>query len=142
MYSQKYKLKFLIVTTLAFVGLLTAVALVSHSSQSALASTQCGKGATVVHTSIDLGCRGEDNAGSDVNPILDMLYAFTRFLTAGVGIVIVGSVVVGGLQYTTAQGEPQKQAAARGRVISALGALVLFLFTFALLQWLIPGGLF
>jgi hypothetical protein len=99
------------------------------------AGTTCG-GDNAVKTGIDLGCRAQGN------PVNDLLFAAVRFLTAGVGVVIVAAVIVGGIQYITSQGEPQKQAAARMRVISAGLALLLFLFTFALLQWLVPGKLF
>lgn len=96
----------------------------------------CGDGDTAVGTTVDLGCEGRGNG------INDLLFAIIRFLVAGVGVVVIASVIVGGVQYSLAQGDPQKISAARGRVISALGALLLYLFIFALMQWLVPGGVF
>ncbi len=105
-----------------------------HDTQGA--GGTCGSGDTAVGTTVDLGCKGKGNG------IDDLLFAIIRFLVAGVGVVVIASVIVGGIQYSLAQGEPQKIAAARGRVISALGALLLYLFIFALMQWLVPGGVF
>jgi hypothetical protein len=100
-------------------------------------SNKCGgNGNDSVNTTINLGCKGTGN------PINDLLFAVIRFMITGVGIVIVAVVIVAGLQYSTAQGEPQKQAAARMRIVNALLALLLYLFTFAILQWLVPGGVF
>lgn len=107
---------------------------------------QCGNsqvaGGTTVYTTIDLGCRGVTGNSLYANPIYDVLFAAIRFLTAGVGIVIVAVVIVAGIQYITASGEPPKQAAAKMRIINALLALLLFMFTFAIIQFLVPGGLF
>ncbi len=76
------------------------------------------------------------------NPIFQLLLTFINFLTAGVGLVVTTLVVVGGLQYMTAGGNPQKTQAAIMRISNALIGLVLYIFMFAILQWLIPGGLF
>ena len=133
MSSSKYKLLLLSNLFAVLVMLFGGLAAVLPQAYAAT----CGG----VTTSIDYGCSSQTSSG-DKNPIVLLLYAVVRFLTAGAGIVIVGSLVVGGIQYTTSQGDPQAQAKARGRVISALGALLLFIFTFALLQWLVPGGVF
>ncbi len=89
-----------------------------------------------VTTSIDLGCSTQGN------PILDLLFGIVKFLSDGVGIVVVASVVLAGVQYTTARSDPQAVNAAVTRLQSSLIALAIFIFGWALLQWLIPGGLF
>jgi hypothetical protein len=63
-------------------------------------------------------------------------------MSFGVGIVVVALIIVGGIQYITSGGVPQRIEAARKRIINAITALVLFIFMYALLQWLIPGGIF
>ena len=108
-------------------------------AQPVYAAGTCGEAKDerpAVTTSIDFGCKG------DGNPINDMLFAVLRFLITGVGIVVVAMVIVGGIQYTFSQGEPQNQAKARQRIMAALSALLLYVFTFAILQWLVPGGVF
>jgi hypothetical protein len=77
--------------------------------------------------------QGCDLVAEYVNPTID-------FLAAGVGIVAVIMVVIGGIQYTTSQDDPQKVAAAKSRIINALFALLIFAFMWSLLQWLVPGG--
>lgn len=74
--------------------------------------------------------------------ITSYIRLFTNGLSALVGIVIVVMVVVGGIQYSMARDNPQAVAAARQKIINAVLALLLFVFMFAFLQWIIPGGLF
>lgn len=99
------------------------------------AGTTCGSGDTAVQVSIDLGCK---NAG---NGIVDLVFAIIRFLTVGVGLVIVGSMVVAGIQYTSSRGDPQATARAIERIRNNLIALLLFIFAFAILNWVVPGTL-
>ncbi|HVO86168.1 MAG TPA: pilin [Candidatus Binatia bacterium] len=82
------------------------------------------------------------NALSDKNPIGQKLNEIVNFLSAGVGIVVVASVIVGGIQYSIAGDNPARVTAAKKRVIDALIALLIFMFIFAFVQWLIPGGIF
>lgn len=65
-----------------------------------------------------------------------------QLFSALVGIVIVISIVIGGIQYASSAGDPQAAAAAKGRIRNAIIALLAFLFLYALLNFLIPGGLF
>lgn len=87
-----------------------------------------------VQTSVDFGCKGQGN------PILDMTFGIIRFLSAGVGIVIVGSMVVAGIQYTSARGDPNASAKAKGRIQSNVIALLIFIFAYAILNYVIPGA--
>lgn len=74
--------------------------------------------------------------------IIGMLLVVTNILSGLVAVVIVGMITFGGIRYTTAGGDPQKVVAARGQIRNALIALVLYIFMFAFLQWIVPGGLF
>jgi hypothetical protein len=93
----------------------------------------CGSGKGVP-TSINIGCKGKGK------PAVDMLFAVIRFLSNGVGLVIIGSIVYGGIQYTMSRGDPQATVLAVNRIRNALFALLLFLFAYALLNYLIPAG--
>lgn len=97
-------------------------------------SNFCGGPSDRVYTSIDLGCQGKGNA------ILDMLFAIVRLLSDGVGVVVIASVVVGGIQYTTSAGDPNAAAKAVGRIRAALLALVIFIFAYAILNYVLPGA--
>lgn len=63
-------------------------------------------------------------------------------LSAIVGLVIVGSIIMAGIQYMTAQDNSSQVSAAKNRILMAVVALLLYLFGFTFLQWLIPGGIF
>jgi hypothetical protein len=103
---------------------------------------QCGKGEHTVTLSINIGCRGDAYPGpNDVNPIIDMAFALFRFLSLGVGVVVVGSIVVAGIQYTASRGNPQATEASIKRVTSSVLALILYMFIFAIANFLVPGGL-
>ena len=78
----------------------------------------------------------------ETNPIVRDIQMFVDFLAAGVGIVVVGVIIVGGIQYMTSGDNPTALTAAKQRITNGLIALVAFLFTFAFLEWLIPGGIF
>lgn len=88
-----------------------------------------------VTTSIAIGCKGKGT------PILDLVFAIIRLLSMGVGLVVIGSIIMAGIQYTTSRGDPQATAKALNRVYSTFGALLLFIFAYAILNWLIPAGL-
>ncbi len=74
--------------------------------------------------------------------IIKYIYIFTNALSAMVGIVIIAMLVFAGIEWSTAGSDPQRVNAARGKIVNAVLALIVFIFAFALLQWLIPGGLF
>jgi hypothetical protein len=63
-------------------------------------------------------------------------------VTAITGIVIVLSIIIGAIQYMTASDNSGQIAAAKKRIGMSILALFMFLFTFAILQWIVPGGVF
>lgn len=97
-------------------------------------STTCGGTNYHYYTpSIDIGCRGQGN------PIMDALFGFIQFLSYGVGLVVVGSIIVGGIQYSASRGDPQATAMAINRIRSSLIALIIYIFGYAFLNYLLPG---
>jgi hypothetical protein len=141
---------------LSFVGLLvigfvmlstvaipqTSFAAASSSSTSSSSKTkaakvktldQCGDGNNKVNTSINIGCVGKGN------PITDLTFAIIRFLSNGAALALVGSLVYGGIQFTLSRGDPQATAQALNRIKSVAGALLLFIFAYAILNYIIPG---
>jgi hypothetical protein len=101
-----------------------------------LISKVCGGSGNPVNTNIDFGCKTRGN------PIIDMTFAIIRFLSAGVGIIVIGSVVVGGMQYIGSRGDPQATGQAIGRIRSSIIALIIFIFAYAILNYLIPVSFF
>lgn len=72
--------------------------------------------------------------------IIKLVIAITNIMGGLAATVIVGTLVFGGIQYSMAGADPSKVQAAKQKVISALTALMLLIFGFAILQWLVPGG--
>ena len=62
------------------------------------------------------------------------------FLAALAGVAVVISVIVGAIQYSSAGGDPSKVTAARNRIVESIVALLAFLFLYAFLNFLLPGG--
>ncbi len=82
-------------------------------------------------------CSGGDCSGlitKYINPAI-------KLLAGMVGLLVTISIVVAGIQYSSAGGDPSKVVAARKRITNAILALLAYLFMFAFLQWLIPGGI-
>ena len=76
------------------------------------------------------------------NQIVIDLQNIVNFLSAGVALVVISMLIIGGIQYSMAGDNAQAVSAAKQRITNALIGLVAFIFTFAFLQWLIPGGIF
>ncbi|CAN5658311.1 hypothetical protein BH23PAT2_BH23PAT2_06050 [soil metagenome] len=74
--------------------------------------------------------------------IIAYIRLFTDVLSVLVGIVVVMMIVIGGIQYSSAGNNPQAVAGAKKRISQALFALVAYIFMFAFLQWIVPGGVF
>jgi len=68
-----------------------------------------------------------------INPLIALLSAM-------VGIAVVISIIWGGIEYITSEGDPQKAANGKKRIVGALVGLVAFILLFTLLQFLSPGG--
>jgi hypothetical protein len=111
----------------------------------------CGRGPTdtdksnEVKVSFDFGCVGDKYdkfSGTSLNPILDIAFALFRFFSAGVGLVVIGSIIVAGIQYTSSRGDPQATGAAIKRISNSLIALLIYIFMFAIANFIVPGGMF
>ncbi len=76
------------------------------------------------------------------NPIVKDLNDIVNVLSGLVGVVVVGVIILGGIQFATAGDKAEAVSAAKKRITNGVIALVAFLFIFAFLQWLIPGGVF
>ena len=73
--------------------------------------------------------------------IIAYVKALLQYLSGLVGLVIILMIIVSGIQYLTAYGNPKSITAAKNRLTNAIIGLFLFIFAFALLSFLIPGGI-
>ena len=133
----------LLLTAILVLGV-AGIAVAARPAASALAATggsgtvkthdTCGGGSQAVDISVDIGCTGKGE------PVIDMAFALIRFLSYGVGLVIIGSIVYGGLQYIGSRGDPGSTAAAISRIQNSVIALLIFLFAFAIINYVVPKG--
>jgi hypothetical protein len=92
-------------------------------------------------TVIDFGCLGKKGP-TGMGPIEDFLYAVIRFLTNGIGVMMVLAVIGAGIQYTMSEGSAETTMKAKKRITNIVLAAFVYLFIYAILQFLVPGGLF
>lgn len=69
-----------------------------------------------------------------INPLI-------KLMAGAVGLVVTIMVIVGGIEYSTAGGDPSRVTSAKKRIFNALAALVAFILLYAVLNWILPGGL-
>lgn len=79
----------------------------------------------------------KDNCG-----IIGMVVLITNIMAGLAGLVIVGTLIWGGILYSSAGSDPSKIQAAKSKIVAGITALMLLIFGFSIIQWLVPGGLF
>ena len=149
------KLFIIVLTFLALSAFLPGLGAVASAAgtppTTSTSKYQCGSGPEAVSTTIDFGCNGNSCAsttpdpkfcGSDHSATIDLLFAIIRFLSDGVGLVVIASLIIAGVQYTFSRGEPQAITLATKRIQSSVIALAIFIFAYALINFVIPNGVF
>ena len=76
------------------------------------------------------------------NKIIQDLQTIVDFLSAAVALVVIGSLIFGGIQYSLAGDQAEMVTKAKKRITNSAVAMAAFLLMFAFIQWLIPGGIF
>lgn len=94
---------------------------------------KCGSAGTSV-----IACDGAD--GQEV--IINVIKMAIQIMAAGVGILAVGAVIYGAILYATSEGSPDKVSKARMIWTNTVIGMLLFAFMAALMNFLIPGGVF
>lgn len=94
---------------------------VSCPTDKSFSGTQAGNGAGCILKHI-------------VAPIVGALVALS-------GLAVVISIIIAGIQYSASGGDPSKVAASRKRIFNAVVALLAFMFLYAFINWVIPGGI-
>ncbi len=168
--SKPYKNVFrLAAVALAFSSLMLSLTVPAYASSTTNGATNgtaplCGTGSATYTPTIDSNtgevtatgrCKGQllpnqtdtavtckDANGQTIKCDLITQYAnpFITFLAAVAGLIATISIVVGGVQYASSSGDPQKVSAAKKRIGNAVLAIIGFLLLYAFLQWIVPGG--
>jgi hypothetical protein len=98
-----------------------------------------------VKTAIGVGgqtCIPIGGPSLETNPIMIYLFGFLRILSGLVALATVGGFVYGGVLYITARANAGQVEKAKLVMINATIGLLLFIFMYAILNFLIPGGFF
>ena len=136
---------------------ITLGSLISSLVVPVLADGKCQ--ADEIQISLGIGGSGVVNEGSTANPIWCVkksqgsgniatnpvfiwALAILKFLAAGVGIGVTAGIVYGGILYGSSQGNPGQIKKAISIIVSAVTGLVLFIMMSAIVNFIIPGGIF
>ncbi len=82
----------------------------------------------------------DTNILPDTLDIEGLLRLVLNILVYGIGVAATIGVVIAGIQYLTARDNPGQVAAAKTRLFNVALGLVAWAVMFAVLNWLIPGG--
>lgn len=74
--------------------------------------------------------------------VYSVLLTIINFLSIGVGIAVVGGIVWGSMRYIASNGNPGEAEAGTKIIIAAIVGLLLFIFLYAIVNFLVPGGVF
>lgn len=102
-------------------------------------TTGCPDAAAEGEASIETDCN-EPTLTSENCKIIAILVGGINFLSALAGMAIVASITIAGYQYMTAKDNSGQIEAAKKRITWALVALGIFIFMYAGLDFLVPGG--
>ncbi len=86
---------------------------------------------------VDVTKDGTENTG-----LWSLLLTAINILVAGVGIVALAGVIYGGILYTSSGGSPEQIKKARTVITNVVIGVIAFAGMYALLNFIIPGGVF
>ena len=98
-----------------------------------------------IQTSFNYFCGSNANKNARVveqTPIFAFMLAIMYFLSFGVGLAVVMGILIGSYHIITANGSASKVEQGANIIWNSIIGLVLFIFMFAFINFLVPGGLF
>ena len=149
--AMKQKIKILLSSLALVVGMLGLFAPVPVSAANEPGeggdSTACGTDGVDVGAVAEGDCAEKTafkfgNCGRTGVTISCMATEIMRFLTALVGILVVAGITVGGIVYSTGSGNPAKTQKGVTIIVNSILGLVTYALMFAIINFLIPGGIF
>ena len=134
----KQTVKRIILGALLVFGLtLFALPVVTSAACDPDAANCCGD----VETSI-IGCEQTGGDGVENSGVWGILLLAINILTAGIGVVAVAGIVYASILYASAGGNAEQTKKAMGIIGNIVIGVIAFAGMWALLNFLIPGGLF
>jgi len=83
-----------------------------------------------------------DCSSSNCNLIQEYVVPTINLLSVAFGLIAVISLLLGAINYIASEGDPQKVSRAKMRIRNTIFSIVAFMFLYAFLNFLIPGGIF
>jgi hypothetical protein len=110
------------------------------AAQTDTAQVKCGNDQVAIGVSINGQNCVDKGTTFETNVIFVWLTSIIKFLTVGVGLAAVGGVVYGGFLYLTARGNVGQVEKGVTTIINALIGVGLYALAFAIINYLVPGG--
>lgn len=126
------------------VFILLSVPTASHAGSAAVANCTVD-GKPGVQTAIAVGgsnCVPIGNGGLQSNGIFIYVTSVLKVISALAGLATVGGFIWGGILYISARANAGQVEKAKTVMINSVIGLLLFIFMFAILQFIVPGGVF
>jgi len=74
-----------------------------------------------------------DLVATYVNPLINLL-------SVVFGLIAVASIIMGGIQFSASEGDPQKASRAKNRISNTIVAIFAYALLYGFLEFLVPGG--
>jgi hypothetical protein len=124
-----------------FVGLIVA----TPSFAAKVTDCTAANGSPGVKTSLGINgvtCVPVGGTTLETNPIMIYAFGILKILAGLVGLAAVGGFLWGGVLYITARANAGQVEKAKLVMINAVLGILLFVFMYAILNFIIPGGFF
>lgn len=107
------------------------------------AQATCPDGQQYVNIAIN-GSHCVPVGGGNINDniIFRFLVTVIQFVSVGVGLAVTGGILYGSFLYMTARANAGQVERGRNTIVNAIVGLLLFIFMYAIVEFLIPGNIF
>jgi hypothetical protein len=129
---------------IAAIFILLLMPLAANAGQ-AISSCTTSDGKDGVQVSVSAGgmnCVPLGGSEIKTNPIFIYVTAILKVVAGLAGLACLGGFIWGTIMYTTARANAGQTEKARMIMLNSIIGLLLFIFMFAILQFLVPGGIF
>ena len=102
-------------------------------------TTDCGQSSVVNCSDPAVNCNSNT---TNCDLVQEFGVPAINLFSGAFGLIAVISLIMGGINYTTSEGDPKKISRAKIRIRNTIFAVVFYLFLYAFLNFLVPGGIF
>lgn len=135
---------FLLRTTAAIVVMFCLALLPANPVGAQDASCTAPGGVEGVEVSIPINgetCVAVGDENLQNNALFRYLVVFIQFLSIGVGFAVVGGIITGAYMYITARANASQVEKGKNWIINSIVGLLMYIFMYAILNFVIPGGI-